>query len=262
MSARILQNWCSLEYERPYRSWVEAGLVCVLQSFSCHLIACDLSVWLFSMTIAACAMILSARILHEKTPDKRTSHPQISADVPVMVSIFSTGLSSSSQHLGKYDGSPCDDDRFLDSNGSNPSYFGANHCRQEPRVFWYEDDLSFLTTIFYLMIPLALLMVGISACTKLLELWWEFAGVGLIKQTAKCRSHWTCRWTMRTATDYNVSNGVTMIRFWLTCERRDYLTRKRSWALDWCSGEPSLKMGWRLETDISNKVLLKMWSRL
>ncbi len=55
-------------------------------------------------TIAACAMILSARILHEKTPDKKNQPSLISWQIPVMAFTFPRLLSlSSSSTFGKYD---------------------------------------------------------------------------------------------------------------------------------------------------------------
>ena len=68
-----------------------------------------------------------------------------------MVSIFPLAfLYHLLSTFGKYDGSPCDDDRFLDSNGSVLLYFGANHCRQGASCLWHEDGSQFLTKPIFL----------------------------------------------------------------------------------------------------------------
>ncbi len=98
----------------------------------------------FSSDNRSLCHILSARILHEKTPDKKeTSHVSISWQIPVMVSTFSTGfLYHLLSTFGKYDGSPCDDDRFL----SSWLYLSMLEPHYEPRasrnaLVWM--DLSF-----------------------------------------------------------------------------------------------------------------------
>ena len=142
---KLVQSW---SMKRPYRSWVEALPSCLCSVFSCHLIACGpICLAFLAATIAACAMILSARILHEKTPDKKEpAIPQFLGRyqlwrLPFPLAFLYHLLST----FGKYDGSPCDDDRFLDSNGSFLLYFGANHCRQGASCLWYEDGSEFLT---------------------------------------------------------------------------------------------------------------------
>ena len=82
-------------------------------------------------------MILSARILHEKTPNKKE---------PVILNFSFDGYQlwrlpfplAFLYHLlstfGKYDGSICDDDCFLDFNGSVLLYFGTNHLQARSLV--------------------------------------------------------------------------------------------------------------------------------
>ena len=171
MSARTLQSWCSLGHEKTLS--VLGGSFAFLFVLSLFLPFDSLWTYLFGFlaaTIAACAMILSARILHEKTPDKRNQPSSISWQIPVMVSTFSTEpfFIIFSQHLGNMMAALVTTIVSLDSNGSVLLYFGANHCRQGASGLWYEDGSQFLTKpIFYLMIPLALLMIGdLCLCTN------------------------------------------------------------------------------------------------
>ncbi len=128
--------------------------------------------------------------------------------------------------LGKHDGSPCDDDRFLDSNGSFLLYFGANHCRQGASCLWYEDGSEFLTKpIFYLMIPLALLMIGISAFAPTVGAFDEDLVVSGLNQADSKMQVTRTQVDNATATDYNVSNGVTMIGDSVNLRAQDYLTK-------------------------------------
>ncbi len=74
------------------------------------------------------------------------------------------------------------------------------------------------------MIPLALLMIGISAFAPTVGALIEpSCKVASIKQIAKCRLHGR-KVDNATATDYNVSNGVTMIGDSVNLRAQDYLT--------------------------------------
>ena len=64
-----------------------------------------------------------------------------------------------------------------------------------------------------------------------------------------------------TATDYNVSNGVTMIGDSVNLRAQDYLTKAIPGIQIDAVVSRQLENGMKVfETDISNKVLLKMWS--
>ncbi len=119
----------------------------------------DLSVWLFSNDNAS-AMILSARILHEKTPDKRTAILNFLADTGG-VSFHWPFFIIFSRLFGKW-WQPLND-HSSDSSGS-VLLFWTSHCRQKTSSLrpwrWIS---AFDKPIFTSLIPLALLMIGISA---------------------------------------------------------------------------------------------------
>ena len=177
---------------------------------------------------------------------KRTSHSQflggyqlwrLSFPLVFLYHLLST--------LGKYDGSPCDDDCFLDSNGSFPSIFWSQPLQQGTSGLWYEDGSQFLTkpifTSWFHWLSWWSESPPLHQPSELLmRVWWW---VGSIKQTAKCRLHGR-RWTMQLSTDYNVSNGVTMIGDSVNLRAQDYLTKaipgiqidavvSRRWKMEW-----------------------------
>ena len=131
---KLVQSWSMKDL---VQSWVEALPSCFVLSL---FLPFD-SPWTYLFGFLqrqsqACAMILSDRILHERTPDKK--EPAILnflADTSYGV-YFSTGLSLSSSLNGwEIWWQPLWRRSFpLVLTGSVLLYFGANHCRQEPRV--------------------------------------------------------------------------------------------------------------------------------
>ena len=96
-------------------------------------------------TIAACAMILSARILHEKTPDKKNQPSSISWQIPVMAFTFSTGLSLSSSLniLGNMMAALVTTIVSLILTALSFYILEPTIAGKEPRVFGMKMDLSF-----------------------------------------------------------------------------------------------------------------------
>ena len=120
-------------------------------------------------------------------------------------------------------------------------------------------DLSFLTKpIFYLMIPLALLMIGISAFAPTVGAFDESLVVSGLNQADSKMQVTRTQVDNATATDYNVSNGVTMIGDSVNLRAQDYLTKAIPGIQIDAVVSRQLENGMKVfETDISNKVLLK-----
>ena len=188
----------------------------------------DLSVWLLAATIAACAMILSARILHEKTPDKK--EPAILnflADTSYGVYLFHWPFFIIfSQHLGNMMAALVTTILSLILTALILLYFGANHCRQGTSCLWYEDGSQLFDQADLLSYDsIGLLMIGISAFAPTVgALMRAFGKSGLNQADSKMQVTRT-QVDNATATDYNVSNGVTMIGDSVNLRAQDYLTK-------------------------------------
>ena len=212
-------------------------------------------------TIAACAMILSARILHEKTPDKK--EPAILnflADTSYGVYLFHWPFFIIfSQHLGNMMAALVTTIVSLILTALSFYILEPTIAGKEPRVFGMKMDLSFLTKpIFYLMIPLALLMIGISAFAPTVGAFDESLVVSGLNQADSKMQVTRTQVDNATATDYNVSNGVTMIGDSVNLRAQDYLTKAIPGIQIDAVVSRQLENGMKVfETDISNKVLLK-----
>ena len=212
-------------------------------------------------TIAACAMILSARILHEKTPNaKEPAVLNFFADTSYGVYLFHWPFFIIfSQHLGNLVGAIATTIVSLILTALSFYILEPTIAGKEPRVFGMKMDLSFLTKpIFYLMIPLTLLMIGISAFAPTVGAFDESLVVSGLNQADSKMQVTRTQVDNATATDYNVSNGVTMIGDSVNLRAQDYLIKAIPGIQIDAVVSRQLENGMKVfETDISNKVLLK-----
>ncbi len=107
------------------------------------------------------------------------------------------------------------------------------------------------------MIPLALWHRNFPPLHQPLELLMRACSEVQSSRQQKCRSHGR-RWDNATATDYNVSQMVTMIGDSVNLRAQDYFSNQSDPGHpDWCSGE-SVENGMKVLKPLSsNKVLLK-----
>ena len=104
-------------------------------------------------------------------------------------------------------------------------------------------------------------MIGISAFAPTVGAFDESLVVSGLNQADSKMQVTRTQVENATATDYNVSNGVTMIGDSVNLRAQDYLTKAIPGIQIDAVVSRQLENGMKVfETDISNKVLLKMWS--